>query len=122
MANPKKYVENVVNEPKVSETPSVLVGPSEDKDYPGKLSPNPKGSGFTKQLFVDSLPVSGEPDVIYLVPKVVNGGVVGYKNWKWNPTTSQYERVYGSDPSLKLVDGGQGTLVNVVNPPREVNK
>ena len=57
-------VKVVVNEEKISETPTVLVGAS---DKPDQLSPNPAHSGFTKQLFVDSLPSTGEPNVIYCV-------------------------------------------------------
>ena len=111
-----KYIEEVVNEEQVSETPAVLVAPAEKPD---QLSPNPANSGFTKQLFVDSLPETGEPNVIYVTPKQAAGGVVGYKNYKWDITSKKWERVLGSDPALKVLNGGQGVVDNEVNPPKK---
>lgn len=105
MFNPEEENQSVevVNEEKVSETPAVLVGAPEKE---GELSPNPAGSGFTKQLFVDSLPVTGKPNVLYaLNKKTSDGSVVGYNYYKWNKATKAYERVYGSDPALKLFNG-----------------
>ena len=117
MGKSKQYIADVVNEEKISETPSVLVAPAEKE---GELSPNPAGSGFTKQVFIDdSLPESGDANVIYLVAQKVNGGVVGYKAYKWNAGASKWERVYGSDPSLALENGGQTTAYNENNPPKE---
>ena len=116
MGKSKKYIANVVNEEKVSETPAVLVAPA---DKPEQLSPNPAHFGFTKQLFVSELPETGEPNVLYIVSKLVNGNVVGFKNWKWDNDYKKWERVYGSDPALKLGKGPHGTAVDEVNPPRK---
>ena len=81
------------------------------------LSPNPHGFGFTSQKFVDSLPVTGEPNVAYFV-KVKNDGVlVGYLKYKWNKETGKYER-YGATPDLKLVDGKRECKAIVGNEPR----
>lgn len=115
MSNKAKVV---VNEEKISETPTVLVGASDKAD---QLSPNPAHSGFTKQLFVDSLPGTGEPNVIYCVAQKTgpDQAIVGYKNYKWDLDHKKYERVFDSDPTLKLFLGEQGVAFNENNPPKK---
>ena len=63
----------VVNtSPTTSETPSNLV----EKGENGKLSPNPAGFGFTKQVTVNTLSSPGSPDTLYLVPQYDGEGRV----------------------------------------------
>ena len=115
MSNKAKVV---VNEEKISETPTVLVGASDKAD---QLSPNPAHSGFTKQLFVDSLPGTGEPNVIYIVAQKTGPeqAIVGYKNYKWDLEQKKYVRVFDNDPALKILQGPQGVEVNEVNAPKK---
>lgn len=115
MSNKAKVV---VNEEKISETPTVLVGASDKAD---QLSPNPAHSGFTKQLFVDSLPGTGEPNVIYCVAQKTGPeqAIVGYRNYKWDLDHKKYERVFDNDPALKILQGPQGVEVNETNPPKK---
>lgn len=111
-------VKVVVNEEKISETPTVLVGKAEQAD---QLSPNPAHSGFTKQSFVDSLPDSGEANVIYVVAQKsgIDQAIVGYKNYKWDLEKKAYVRVFDNDPALKLLKGASGVEENVVNAPKK---
>lgn len=124
-----KKIKNALNEDvdllndedKVSETPATLVSPSPDREYNidgAELSPNPTGFGFTSQIIVDSLPNSGNYNVLYIVPIKNNGNIVGYKKWRWDVESKTYKRVYGSIPNLSLNDGGRQTPTNVVNPQR----
>ena len=72
---------------KISETPSNLVdeGTAPTDEENGKLSPNPAGFGFTKQLIVDSLPEQGEVNTLYLLKTLNDGVLVGYRKYKWTP-------------------------------------
>ena len=109
-------------EDKVSETPSNLVTKSPDEEYPGELSPNPAHSGFTSQRIVDSLPASGELNVLYIVPIKNNGNIVGYKKWTWDLEKREWRRVYGSIANLKLENGRRETPTIVSNAPKEATK
>lgn len=113
------------DEDKASETPSTLVSPSPDATYQSgsqdgsKLSPNPAHFGFTSQRLVDSLPASGNLNVLYIVPIKNNGGIIGYTKWTWNLETRSWRRVYGSISDLLVKDGGRSTPVVVSNAPKQ---
>lgn len=98
----------------VSETPSDLVGASNEEN---KLSPNPAGFGFTKQLTVDELPENGKPNTLYLLRVKNNGVVVGYRKFKWTPTDGFTQ--FGATPDLKLEDGIRETPIQENNAPKE---
>ena len=84
-----------------------------------ELSPNPAGSGFIKQLEVSSLPLSGEPNVLYLVP-VYKGEnkVSGYFKWRWNPV-GVWERVADDNPIVELKNKQEAPNTQVVTPATE---
>lgn len=118
--------ENAVvnNAAKVSETPSDFVSESPSETYThgsqhgNKLSPNPEGFGFTKQLVVDELPESAEVNTLYLVKVLNNGALIGYRKYKWDAVDGYVQ--FGATPDLKLEDGERKQEAVEVNPPRRV--
>ena len=102
--------------PTTSETPSNLVA----DDEAGKLSPNPAGFGFTKQVTVSSLSSPGSPDTLYLVPQYDGEGHVKecYK-YKWNAGAYAFERVFEPVNNVAYKDGEHATPVVENNPPKE---
>ncbi len=104
---------------KISETPSDLVGEGETptEDEKGKLSPNPAGFGFTKQLIVDSLPAQGEVNTLYLLKTLNDGVLVGYRKYKWTPSDGYV--FVGVTPDQKIVNGKRETPERKINAPRE---
>lgn len=118
----------VNNDNDVSETPSNLVNESPDQEYNkngAKLSPNPAGFGFIKQLFVTpentatngepNLP--GEPNVLYLVQVINDGVLVGFRKYKWTPSDGFVQ--FGATPDLKLKDSPRETPTRVENEPKK---
>lgn len=132
----------VNNDNDVSETPSNLVNNNlgletsqEELDKKlqykrdgnvneSKLSPNPAGFGFIKQLFVTpentatngepNLP--GEPNVLYLVQVINDGVLIGFRKYKWTPSDGFVQ--FGATPDLKLKDGPRETPTRVENEPK----
>lgn len=124
--NEENAIVNNAND--TSETPSNLVKESPDQEYNkngAKLSPNPAGFGFIKQLFVTpentatngepNLP--GEPNVLYLVQVLNNGVLVGYRKYKWTPSDGFVQ--FGASPDLKLKDSPRETPTRVENEPKK---
>jgi hypothetical protein len=105
--------------PKKSLTPPILV------DKPGEenqLSPNPAGFGFTKQIFVDSLPVSGEVNTLY-AKNIYNpdGSLLGYLYYTWSAQGGfAYAPFSVVTPNTVGEDGGRSQKAVVVNPEREM--
>lgn len=123
--NEENAIVNNAND--TSETPSNLVNESPDQEYNkngAKLSPNPAGFGFIKQLFVTpentatngepNLP--GEPNVLYLVQVLNDGALVGFRKYKWTPSDGFVQ--FGASPDLKLKDSPRETPTRVENEPR----
>lgn len=88
--------------PTTSETPSNLVKKGEN----GKLSPNPAGFGFTKQVTVNTLSSPGSPDTLYLVPQYDGEGhVKEYYKYRWDVATFAFERIFEPLNNVKFEDG-----------------
>lgn len=124
--NEENAIVNNAND--TSETPSNLVNESPDQEYNkngAKLSPNPAGFGFIKQLFVTpentatngepNLP--GEPNVLYLVQVINDGVLVGFRKYKWTPSDGFVQ--FGASPDLKLKDSPRETPTRVENEPKK---
>ena len=124
--NEENAIVNNAND--TSETPSNLVNESPDQEYNkngAKLSPNPAGFGFIKQLFVTpentatngepNLP--GEPNVLYLVQVINDGALVGFRKYKWTPSDGFVQ--FGASPDLKLKDSPRETPTRVENEPKK---
>lgn len=123
MANNENAIVNTT--PTVSETPADLVGKKAD----GKLSPNPAGFGFTKQVQVDSLPDSGAFDTLYLLRIYdANNHVKDYYLYKWTydraagveggRTQPHWERVYNPVNNVVTKDGEHDTPVHENTAPK----
>lgn len=100
-----------------TETAPVLMAKPEEEN---QLSPNPAGFGFTKMLFVDSLPVSGELKTLYALKVKKDGEVIGYSYFVWDSQTGfTYAPFAGSVPNMKVADGGRSKPVRTENAPKE---
>lgn len=144
MAQKDNYVANVVNEEKVSQTPSVLVGKApqepvktilvgeiidnnlERDEIKGKiygpLSPNPAHSGFDKQFFVDSLPEYPDQEdlnALFIITQFKDNKVIGYEQWAFDVDTNKWRKVYGSDPNLKITKAPAKQAPQGANPPKQ---
>ena len=111
----------VVNtSPTTSETPSNLVKKGEDD----KLSPNPAGFGFTKQVTVNTLSSPGSPDTLYLVPQYDGEGrVKEYYKYKWDVAAFAFERIFEPVNNVKFEEGEHATPVHEnVSPKRAPEK
>lgn len=129
--NAYTHADNAVvnNEGGDSQTPSVLVAESpsetyeEESQHGSKLSPNPANFGFTKQLFVDSLPESPIVNTLYILNVYNNGTLVGYCYYKWNPSDGWVLLQNVNEPNQTPVKGEQIASEDnaiVVNEAREV--